>query len=45
MNTAYAKGRWARANGRQKECNPHPHMTSKWAWWLAGWNDRDMEAS
>lgn len=40
---AYTSGREARMTGRTKNTNPYPYMTTLWAWWLAGWNDKDMK--
>ena len=39
----YYDGRTARKTGIEKSCNPHQGMTKSWSWWLAGWNDADME--
>lgn len=43
MNAFYEAGAAARAKNIHKNNNPHAYMTSRWAWWLAGWNDTDME--
>jgi len=43
MSTSYRRGKKARDDGASKLANPYQPFTSLWAWWLAGWNDRDME--
>lgn len=43
MKKIYAEGRKSRASSAGKNANPWPHMTEAWSWWLAGWNDQDME--
>lgn len=43
MRNTYCEGCSERQSGRGKTANPWPYMTEAWSWWLAGWNDRDME--
>ena len=43
MKSIYAEGKESRSLENGKAANPWPYMTEAWAWWLAGWNDRDME--
>lgn len=40
---AYLAGRTARQKRVHKNNCPHPWATQIWAWWLAGWNDEDIE--
>lgn len=44
-NTHYLVGRNARDMGREKAACPYSHMTCDGSWWLAGWNDRDIEVT
>lgn len=39
----YNKGSIARTRRRHKSSCPYPAHTCDSSWWLAGWNDRDME--
>lgn len=39
---AYNRGHRVRSNNGAKQQNPYKYGTANWAWWLAGWNDRDM---
>lgn len=43
MKSIYGEGKQNRESGAGKAANPWPYMTEAWSWWLAGWNDRDME--
>ncbi|MEQ6925596.1 hypothetical protein AAUI01_08230 [Pseudomonas mosselii] len=40
---AYYLGRACRDNGQSKHSQPYGWMTADCGWWLAGWNDRDLE--
>lgn len=41
----YQKGQIARTRKRAKTACPYGAYTQDWAWWMAGWNDRGMEAA
>lgn len=41
--SAYYLGRSVRNDGESQAANPYSFMTRLWAWWMAGWNDRDIE--
>jgi ribosome modulation factor len=41
--TAYYQGRADRQAGRCRLSQPYDHLTVDCGWWLAGWNDKDME--
>ena len=41
VNNAYHQGRRVHREQRNRDANPYATMTKWWAWWLAGWNDRD----
>lgn len=41
--TAYYQGRADRQAGRCRLSQPYGHLTVDCGWWLAGWNDKDME--
>lgn len=43
MKIAYEQGKAARDGQASKLANPYTTYGAMWAWWLAGWNDRDME--
>ena len=43
MQAIYAQGRIAHNKNRSISTCPHAYMTLAWAWWKAGWNDRDLE--
>lgn len=43
MPTPYRRGIKAREDMKAKAVNPYKLFSCEWAWWLAGWNDRDME--
>lgn len=45
MPTPYRRGMQAREQMKAKAVNPYTAFSREWAWWLAGWNDRDMEAA
>lgn len=40
---AYFLGRACRDNLQSRDSQPYGWMTVDCGWWLAGWNDRDME--
>lgn len=40
---AYYDGKGQRKNNNEKSANPFTRMTSSWSWWMAGWNDADIE--
>lgn len=40
---AYFLGRACRDNLQSRDSQPYGWMTVECGWWLAGWNDRDME--
>jgi hypothetical protein len=40
---AYYDGKSERRRNQAKDTVPHKPMTRLWAWWLAGWNDCDIE--
>lgn len=40
---AYHYGHIARENGKPKTASPYPALSKLWAWWVAGWNDADIE--
>jgi len=40
---AYYQGRADRQAGRCRLSQPYGHLTVDCGWWLAGWNDKDME--
>lgn len=44
MTAVYREGIEARDLNQTKNANPYPAITEQWAWWMAGWNDRDMES-
>lgn len=41
-NNYYYQGAAAHRKGLSKAICPHPQMSIQGAWWLAGWNDRDL---
>lgn len=43
MTMVYMEGKIARSSGKGQSANPWSYLTTAWSWWLAGWNDRDME--
>lgn len=43
MSIPYEQGRAARASCASKLANPYTTYSKLWAWWMAGWNDQDME--
>lgn len=45
MPTPYRRGIKARDDMKTKAVNPYKLFSCEWAWWLAGWNDRDMEGA
>lgn len=42
---AYQKGQVARTRSRAKKACPYEAYTQNWSWWMAGWNDQDMEVA
>ena len=40
---SYHLGRTQRQARAAKLACPYPFLSSDWAWWLAGWNDMDIE--
>lgn len=40
----YCQGQRARQMHEQKDTNPYARNSPAAAWWLAGWNDTDIEA-
>jgi ribosome modulation factor len=40
---AYYQGHADRQAGRCRLSQPYGHLTVDCGWWLAGWNDKDME--
>lgn len=40
----YGQGKQARTMQEQKDANPYARNSPAAAWWLAGWNDTDIEA-
>ena len=45
LPTAYYQGRLSREKDMAKASDPYRAMTARWAWWLAGYNDMDIELS
>lgn len=43
MNNWYHQGRRAHQEGHGKQFNPYARRSKQASWWLAGWNDRDIE--
>jgi len=41
--SAYQWGRDEREASVAKCACPYPYLSPNWAWWLAGWNDKDIE--
>lgn len=39
----YGEGQRARAKDEPKDTNPYARNSSAASWWLAGWNDTDIE--
>lgn len=42
MPAAYYNGRFERSRNKPKS-PPYPALSKLWAWWVAGWNDADIE--